>query len=353
MKEKTLLRIDRDRLAKQVELQGTLRDSPTTKVNQRGKKGDSKSWSPWPSYRVTQSSPVWSGTDQSLSCRSSVSSQDSAITSICHFEGPSFLTCSDDGSVRLISDISVPSDSQLIGVHEHTFASGLAFHPSSNRVISSGGNGEIKIWNPNPLIEEKPVTVFKEHRSCVWSLDVADEYLLTASLDHTAKLIDLSVGRCRHTLRGHLDSVNKSIFSKKNPDLVYTCSADKSVSLWDCRTAHCSWTLFEHSAAVSDVAVFDLVASCDPSGCVIISDPRMGVLERFPLAMKTNVVTWLGGKLIAVAGSCMQLLTLGTAETPEKIFPASPSEAEIFSLCVSERTALLTSTETGYIQSWC
>lgn len=41
--------------------------------------------------------------------------------------------------------------------------------------------------------------------------------------------------RCRHTLRGHADSVNSIVFLPYSNTLL-TCSADKTLSLWDART---------------------------------------------------------------------------------------------------------------------
>ena len=41
--------------------------------------------------------------------------------------------------------------------------------------------------------------------------------------------------RCRNTLRGHADSVNSIVFLPYSNTLL-TCSADKTLSLWDART---------------------------------------------------------------------------------------------------------------------
>ena len=345
MKEKTLLRIDRDRLAKQLELQGSTVDTPDKKISNEGKKqGNTKSWSAWPSQTSISRALNWSGTATSFSCHSSVNHTDCAISRIIPHESSSLLTCGDHGNIRLISSLSPSIDSEIIGVHERTFASGLAYHPQSDRVISSGGNGEIKVWNSNI-----PVHTWNDHRSCVWSLDVVEDYLVTASMDQTAKLIDMHVGRCRHTLRGHLDSVNKAVFCRNNPSNILTCSADKSVSLWDCRTAHCAWTLFEHSSAVSDVKGGDLIASCDLGGCVVISDPRMGVLEKITVDSRLNELVWLTGKTLAAAGSGLYLITLGS---PENAVQASLWDADILSLAVMDSSKLVAADERGRISVW-
>ena len=47
--------------------------------------------------------------------------------------------------------------------------------------------------------------------------------------------IPFSSERCRSTLRGHADSVNSITFLPYSNNLL-TCSADKTLSLWDART---------------------------------------------------------------------------------------------------------------------
>ena len=54
-------------------------------------------------------------------------------------------------------------------------------------------------------------------------------------MDNTAKVWDLNSLRCRYTLRGHADSVNSIEFLPYSNTLL-TCSADKTLSLWDART---------------------------------------------------------------------------------------------------------------------
>lgn len=61
------------------------------------------------------------------------------------------------------------------------------------------------------------------------------DFLASCSMDMTAKVWDLNSLRCRYTLRGHTDSVNSIEFLPYSNTLL-TCSADKTISLWDART---------------------------------------------------------------------------------------------------------------------
>ena len=44
--------------------------------------------------------------------------------------------------------------------------------------------------------------------------------------------------RCRYTMRGHTESVNAVEFLPYS-NILITCSADKTVSIWDARTVSC------------------------------------------------------------------------------------------------------------------
>ena len=56
--------------------------------------------------------------------------------------------------------------------------------------------------------------------------------------------------RCRTTLRGHADSVNSIQFLAYSNTLC-TCSADKTISLWDARTGLCAQTFYGHMHSVN------------------------------------------------------------------------------------------------------
>ena len=60
------------------------------------------------------------------------------------------------------------------------------------------------------------------------------DFLASCSMDNAAKVWDLNSLRCRYTLRGHTDSVNSIEFLPFSNTLL-TCSADKTLSLWDAR----------------------------------------------------------------------------------------------------------------------
>lgn len=96
-------------------------------------------------------------------------------------------------------------------------------------------------------------------------------------MDHLSKIFDVNVGKCRSSLRGHVDSVNAVQFQPFS-NIVATASADKTVSLWDIKTSLCVQTFYGHSNAVNDVCfnmMGDKLVSCDADGIIKIWDVRM------------------------------------------------------------------------------
>jgi len=102
-------------------------------------------------------------------------------------------------------------------------------------------------------------------------------------MDRTARLWDVATGKCRQTLRGHVDSVNSVSFQPYSTNMC-TASGDKTVSLWDIRSGLCIWVYGHDNAVLS--ATFscqgDTIASCDSDGVVKVWDVRT-VSERMQI----------------------------------------------------------------------
>lgn len=64
------------------------------------------------------------------------------------------------------------------------------------------------------------------------------DFILSASIDHTCKLLDLNMAKNRFTFRGHVDSVNCVKF-KPYTNIFASGSADKTISLWDIKSGLC------------------------------------------------------------------------------------------------------------------
>jgi WD40 repeat protein len=102
------------------------------------------------------------------------------------------------------------------------------------------------------------------------------EFLASCSMDHNAKLWDLTVGRCRQTFRGHVDAINGITF-QPYANVIATASGDKTLSLWDCRSGLCAQTFYGHKNACNSIAFKpqgEQVVSTDADGTVRLWDIR-------------------------------------------------------------------------------
>ncbi|KAJ3247348.1 Sperm-associated antigen 16 protein [Chytriomyces hyalinus] len=149
------------------------------------------------------------------------------------------------------------------------------FHPKGAHLATASGDGTCKIWDFGKGLA---TLTLADHTQAVWSCAFHDQgdFVATCSMDHTAKLWDVNTGKCRQTFRGHADSVNHIGFIPFTNTL-YTCSGDKTLSLWDARTGLCAQTLYGHMNAINHVQFTlrgDMVASCDSDGIVKFWDIR-------------------------------------------------------------------------------
>jgi len=182
-------------------------------------------------------------------------------------------TASDDETWKLWS---VPNGELIMSGEGHKdWVSGVAFSPGGAQLASCSGDSDVKLWD---FKSASCSHTFKDHTQAVWGVAYhhGGDFLVTCSMDHTSKLWDLHSMRCRQTLRGHVDSVNAICF-QPFANNICTASGDKTVSLWDIRSGLCVQTFYGHDNSCNDVA-FALsghsIASCDADGVVRLWDVR-------------------------------------------------------------------------------
>jgi WD40 repeat protein len=151
--------------------------------------------------------------------------------------------------------------------------SDLEFNPRGTALATASGDHTIKIWD---IARGTLQTTLSDHAGAVWSVAYHDtgDFIASTSQDHTVRLYDLVASRCRQTFRGHADAVLTCAWTPYGNTLA-TGSGDKTVSLWDARTGLCAATLYGHGNAVNCVA-FSLTgerfASCDADGGLFINN---------------------------------------------------------------------------------
>merc|ERR1712118_493198 len=149
-------------------------------------------------------------------------------------------TASDDHTWKLWS--SPNGELVMSGEGHKDWVSDIQFHPKGNIVATTSGDATVKLWD---MVKEGCTHTFADHPQAVWPCAFHDQgdFLVTSSMDHTTKIFDLNSVRCRQTLRGHVDSVNHVTFQPSSNNLC-TCSGDKTVSLCDIRSGLCIQTFY-------------------------------------------------------------------------------------------------------------
>jgi hypothetical protein len=289
MKEKMLIRLERDRLAQKVasceerirQLEGEEPEAPPAPAP-RPARGDSvlpPEDRANPFHSVTfDKTPV-----ETYTLEKTFKGHMAAVSDVCiHPKKPVVVTVSDDTTWKMWS---LPNgDLVMSGDGHKDWVSGCDFHPHGSQLCTTSGDATVKIWD---FANARCAHTFTDHTQAVWGAAYHDcgDFVVSCSMDHTARLWDLGSYRCRQTFRGHVDSVNHVIFQPYTNNIC-TCSGDKTVSLWDSRTGLCIQTFYGHMNAVNSVAFNlrgDTIASADADGAVKLWDVRM-VAERGQLA---------------------------------------------------------------------
>ncbi|CAE8584960.1 unnamed protein product [Polarella glacialis] len=290
MKEKMLMRLERDRFLSKAEsmqkqlsqVQGDIRED--TQGSKDLTEGDNSRLmkktqeAPWPSEERTNpyaNSNFEPARVNDLKRAQTFKGHMGAVSRIAfHPKIPVVATACDDHTWKMWS---MPEGQLVLSGEGHTdWVSDVAFHPHGSIVATTSGDSTVKIWD---VAKEKCKHTLTDHNQPVWACAFHDlgDFFVSCSMDQTVKAFDMQSMKCRQTFRGHVDSVNYVCFQPFSNN-VLTASGDKTISLWDLRTGLCVQTFYGHSNACNQ-AVFNLrgdtVASCDSDGIVKLWDVRV------------------------------------------------------------------------------
>ena len=221
-----------------------------------------------------------------------------------HPKKPVFATASDDETWRLWS---VP-DCELVmsGEGHNGWVSDLHFHPYGSHLVTSSGDATVKLWE---FGQARCTHTFTDHTQAVWGCEFhyAGDFVASCSMDHTVRIWDLLAGKCRGTLRGHVDSVNAVTWQPYTSN-VFSASSDKTISLWDGRTGLCVQTYYGHTNSCNHIAASkdgNMVVSCDADGYIKAWDVRMfaelGTIETGAHPVNKVAIDRSGKKVIAAS----------------------------------------------------
>lgn len=221
-----------------------------------------------------------------------------------HPKKPVFATASDDETWRLWN---VPDCELIMSGEGHSgWLSDLHFHPYGSHLVTSSGDSTIKLWE---FGQARCTHTFTDHTQAVWGCEFhyAGDFVASCSMDHTVRIWDLLAGKCRQTMRGHVDSVNAVAWQPGTAN-VFSASSDKTVSLWDGRTGLCVQTYYGHTNSCNHLAVSkdgNSIVTCDADGYIKAWDVRMfaelGTVETGTHPVNKVAVDRSGKKVIAAS----------------------------------------------------
>jgi len=328
MKEKMLMRLERDRFLSKVEtlqkqlsqVQADAKDEPMNREEQPNETSRRSKQAPWPSEDRTNpyaNSNFEAARVSDLKKSQTFKGHLGAVSRIAfHPKIPVVATACDDHTWKMWS---MPEGQLVLSGEGHRdWVSGVAFHPRGSLVATTSGDFTVKIWD---VAKERCKHTLTDHNQAVWACAFHDlgDFLVTCSMDQTTKAFDMQSMRCRQTFRGHVDSVNYVTFQPFSNN-VLTASGDKTVSMWDLRTGLCVQTFYGHANACNQ-AVFnkkgDTIASCDSDGIVKLWDVRV-VSEYLQIDTGQHPANAAcfdrSGKVLAIASGDASIKTFNVEE---------------------------------------
>jgi WD40 repeat protein/predicted Ser/Thr protein kinase len=127
----------------------------------------------------------------------------------------------------------------------------VAFSPDSKRLVTASLDHTARVWD---IPSGTELAVLSGHTAALLCAVFSPDgtRILTASEDKTAKLWDAATGQEQTTLLGHIDSLNSAVFS---PDgrRVATASDDRTAKIWDAATGGELTTLRGHQDSIDSV----------------------------------------------------------------------------------------------------
>ncbi len=125
---------------------------------------------------------------------------------------------------------------------------GLALSPDGEQIVTSTGDGKIKLWD---LQSRTELFTLSGHEGHIYHVAISSDgsRLVSASSDGTAKVWDLDTQQLVLDLRGHTDEVLSVAFSKDGTRIV-TASIDGTARVWDAVNGRVLLTFTGHEAPV-------------------------------------------------------------------------------------------------------
>lgn len=176
-------------------------------------------------------------------------------------------------------DLDMPKDPaiELIGHSSPVF--GMDFSMDQEYLLSASSDHTVRLWS---VKDAQNLVVYKGHNYPVWDVKFSPlgYYFASGSNDRTARLWSTERIYPLRIFAGHLSDVDVVDFHP-NCNYLVTGSTDKTVRLWDVQSGECVRLLTGHNARVSALAVSSdgrMVASGGEDCVVCLWDISTGKL---------------------------------------------------------------------------
>jgi WD40 repeat protein/serine/threonine protein kinase len=149
--------------------------------------------------------------------------------------------------------------------------SGIAFSSDGQTLVSSGGEGKVRLWDPH---RAALLATLQEHPETVGPIVLSPDgkTLAAVNRDNSVSLWDLSARRFKTTLR-HPEGIGNALGFSPAGDLLATSGGGPAVFIWDLATGRVLAQL-QHASTVNGVAF-------TPDGKCLISAESEGTIRRW------------------------------------------------------------------------
>ncbi|CAG8613793.1 4509_t:CDS:10 [Acaulospora morrowiae] len=200
-----------------------------------------------------------------------------------HPKGPILLAGANDASIWMWQ---LPSGNcmSVFSGHSQTATVGK-FTPDGKKIVSGSEDSSLILWDPKTASAILKITGddSRFHQVGITSLAINKEstLVLTGSLDSSSRLVNLNNGTILGSFGDHTDSIEATGFCDVLP-LVATGSVDGKLNIWDVSTMRLRQTCRHDDAVVKLKWHLDspLLTTCSADKTVRVWDARTGNRER-------------------------------------------------------------------------
>jgi WD40 repeat protein len=220
----------------------------------------------------------------------------------------------------------------------------IQFSPDAQRIAIAGGDpGESGIVNVWSWQKREAISLTQQHEDAVYSIAWMkdNQRIVSVSLDRQVLLCDRSSERKIQEFAGHSKGVT-AVCLLKGDTILVTAGVDQSLRVWDVSTGKMIRTLNNHTAPIHDLQLrpnhdgLPMVASVSDDRTLRFWQPTIGRMVRFvkldsiPLAL-----AWHPQKPIVAATTSTGNITIVNAETAEVLKQIKTDQKWIYALAVS------------------